>query len=172
MGFLIFAYRKLFLKRKIDDLNFRAMELSQKKMAMTEKMGSVQQAASQGQEALSLWTNNQMSYIQRDFQSQFPSVFGNYGGQAQQPVSMDPRALFAYKQLQEQVAGQAQWIKAGFDAQDQAQLKQLHVIDAALDQEIALIDSQIKQLTPELENVEKAEDKAAKDEAPKFGVGG
>lgn len=168
MGFLIFAYRKLFLKRKIDDLNYRAMVLSQKKMAMMEQIGSVQQISSQSQEALSIWSSDRAMGIE----NQFKGLFQQYGqnNQNNNGMGIDSPVVMAYRAEQTRLANQVQQMKAGFDSKDQLQLKQLHAMDTAIDQEIALIDSQVKQLTPELENVEKAEDKAAKDEAPKFGV--
>lgn len=81
-GFLIFAYRKMFLKRKIDDLNYCQMILAQQKM---------------------------------------------------NPDLPAPARERLYDTIK-------------------------------------LIDSQIKQLEPELKKIEDDEDKAAKDEAPKFGV--
>lgn len=164
MGFLIFAYRKLFLKRKIDDLNYRAMVLSQKKMAMMDQIGSVQQISSQSQEALSIWSSDRAMGLEKHYQDVFRQNPNN--GQN----GMDSPIVMQYRADQMRLANQVQEMKSGFDMKDQMQLKQLHAMDTAIDQEIALIDSQVKQLTPELENVEKAEDKAAKDEAPKFGV--
>lgn len=174
MGFLIFAYRKLFLKRKINDLNYQAMVLSQRKQTITNQIGLVQQAISSAKNAVSMSTQILLAAGQE-------SVFNNYynrdkdgkvtpkdGKDAALTQSTYVNELNAKTQA---ITYGAQLTNSLFDRADQAQLAYLNQLDSQISLQIANIDSQTKQLMPELESVEKAEDQAAKSEAPKFGLG-
>lgn len=165
MGFLIFAYRKLFLKRKINDLNYQAMVLSQKKQNITDKIGQVQQAISSAKTltaSVASYTTNALTN----------SIFKEFYNEDRTPKSTEA-AMQAQMKLsagQQAIATAGNLTNSLFEASDQAQLAYLNSIDSQISLQIANIDSQTKQLMPELESVEKAEDQAAKSEAPKFGL--
>lgn len=170
MGFLIFAYRKLFLKRKINDLNYQAMVLSQRKQTITSQIGLVQEAISSAKNAVSLFTQAALGVAQKE-------VYKDFYKDPNDPnkgivEGKDASGLYTAMNAKTQaITYGAQAINSLFDMQDKAQLAYLNQLDSQISLQIANIDSQTKQLMPELESVEKAEDQAAKSEAPKFGLG-
>lgn len=154
MGFLIFAYRKLALKRKISDLQFREMSISMNKQLVAEKQS----------DAASIF----QSYNER-LQSKY--------GQGMNELMTDPNthkfipdAQFSPRaqEMQEEYYG----IKQQAVFAETNYLKQLKSKETAMDQEMASIESQLKLLNAELQSVEKQEDEEAKQSAPKFGQGG
>lgn len=169
MGFLIFAYRKLFLKRKINDLNYQSMVLSQKKQQITDQIGAVQQAISTAKSAISLFTNSALAQGQKEVYSQFYDIDDK--NKATLKKDADQTQFYAAMNAKTQaVTMGSQYLNSLFEASDQSQLAYLNQLDSQISMQIANIDSQTKQLMPELESVEKAEDQAAKSEAPKFGL--
>lgn len=164
MGFLIFAYRKLFLTRKINDLNFRLMSLSQKKQQITDQVGNMQQAMSSGKNSLSAMSSNALSQAQQSIMSKYYD-----GGKLKEGVDQ----TFVYNEYQQatsQVMAQTNLCNSVFENTSQTQLKQLNSMDSAISLQCASIESQLKQLNGELEGVIKGEEAAAKAEAPKFGL--
>lgn len=175
MGFLIFAYRKLFLKRKINDLNFQAMMLSEKKQRITDQIGQTQQAMSSAKNMINIFTSSSIAYKQTEDMSKYYEY-------VQDPKNSNIKTLKPKEGVNvSDIAYSSQIANAGimaasnacnsiFDAVSTAQLNILNAEDSQISLQLANIDSQTKQLMPELESVEKAEDQAAKSEAPKFGL--
>lgn len=148
MGFLIFAYRKLFLKRRINDLQYREMVLQQKKMNATEQIGNYQSIMS--------YQNDRMT---ASYQSQ---IFGMMQANKSNPNT--DNSVFA------PILQQYQLDKSIAQYGEQMQMQRLKNIDTQIEQEMASIESQLKLMTAELESVEKGEDQEAKQAAPKFGL--
>lgn len=170
MGFLIFAYRKLFLKRKINDLNYQSMILSQKKQQITDQIGAVQQAITTAKSALSLFTQAGIQSAQKEVYNKYYDI-DEKTGKYTPKGDVDQSSFMNELNLKTQAKAYAgQFANSLFEASDQAQLSYLNQLDSQISMQIANIDSQTKQLMPELESVEKAEDQAAKSEAPKFGL--
>lgn len=167
MGFLIFAYRKLFLKRQINDKEYRQMMLSQQKQTMTEQIGIVQQSMSAAKNLLSVFTSGQMTSLQNDIRQKYGmndtggTVDTTKSQQAYNEMQIGQQKLVAFNYASNSI----------FEAASTAQLQPLKCADTAIDLEMASLESQLKTLRPELESVEKAETDAAKNEAPKFGLG-
>lgn len=153
MGFLIFAYRKLFLKRRINDLQYREMVLQQKKMNATEQIGNYQSAVS--------YQNN---IFQAGFQGQVYNLMKQYPQNPQDPGNS------VFMQEYSNLMGAYQQRKAAMEYQEQMQMQQIKNADTQIEQQMASIESQLKLMTAELESVEKGEDQEAKQAAPKFGL--
>lgn len=170
MGFLIFAYRKLYLKSKINDLSYQALILSQKKQTVTSQIGSLEEMMNSGKQSLSLFQNTEMGQLQQ-------SLYKKYGtmdektGQYTFNKGMDNTGYNMEMNNQMQMLQQKYaYANSVFDQQEKGMLNRLHMEDKQIEQQLASIDTQTKQLTPELEEVIKGEDAAAKSEAPKFGL--
>lgn len=180
MGFLIFAYRKLFLKRKVNDLNFQAMVLSQKKQTITQQISLTQEAMSNSKNLINMLSSSSMASIQSNVYSEYFQKNGNgmfdpsKRTEAYAKADANEIQMMASQRMQTEQARVMMtnaFCGSVFDAVDKAQLTQLNMLDSQISMQIANIDSQTKQLMPELESVEKAESEAAKSEAPKFGLG-
>lgn len=197
MGFLIFAYRKLTLKREINQKQFRQMQLSSMQKQVHEQMSIMQQAKSQMQDSWNnLYTNlsnNTTSLFQAKAaasQSDYSSLYAQYqkdtsAGAPQATIQQDLAKLEAAKTASdnqqkaiaaEQTLAMApllaakQAVSTMTNAMDQAEMQMLHQKDQSYEEEISSLDSQLKSLNAELDSVEKAETDAAKKSAPTFGL--
>jgi len=198
MGFLIFAYRKLFLKKAINDKGYRQMQLQMAKNQILEEQGYQQQHQSYR-------TNDREQNYQDEMYelmtgrsaraNQLREIFNNdldiiqHGGsvsrgQGPYPGITDPQELaniFKGMAMQDEQANAARSqdlmhmtkeSKMLTNFQDQGEMRSLKNQETQIDLEMASLDSQLKSLNAELEGVIKGEDQAAKQDAPHFGLGG
>lgn len=197
MGFLIFAYRKLSLKRQINQKQFRQMQLSSMQKQVQEQMSIMEQAKSQMQDSannlfstLSNSTNCLFQAKMAASQSDYNSLYTQYQNDVAQKkgsdvIQQDLAKLEAAKTASdnqqkalaaEQALASAPLLAAKqaasniFNTMDQAELQILHQKDQRYEEEIASLDSQLKTMNAELDSVEKAESDAAKKSAPTFGL--
>lgn len=167
MGVLIHAFRKLFLKRQINDKEYRQLILSQQKQSMTEQIGVVQQSMSAAKNMLSVFTSNSLASYQNEILN--PYKDGNNGVKMTEAQQADAQMKMQQKQAELVAFNYAS--NSIFEAASTAQLQPLKNADSAIDLEMASLESQLKILRPELDGVEKAEGEEAKQGAPKFGLG-
>lgn len=152
MGFLIFAYRKLALKRKISDLQYREMVISMQKNLMTEKLNDASSIFASYNETMQNGMNDKMGRL----------MYNNRNVTGYNPYQdPDGRSILNQYYQEKQTASMA----------ESQYMKQLKDKETSMDTQIANIDSQLKQLNAELQAVEKQEDEEAKQDAPKFGQG-
>lgn len=164
MGFLLFAYRKLSLKRQINDLTYQSMCFQQQKEDITRQIGEAQQNISNQKNMLSVFSSMGMAGLSQKIfgsdpnvqitdQVQYQKMMMDYNRQAQ-IASMTNNAM-----------------NSVFENQSRVQLAQLSAVDKEIDMKIANNDSQLAQMKAEEQSVEKAEGEEAKQAAPKFGLG-
>lgn len=171
MGFLIFAYRKLVLKNKINDLGYQALLISQRKQTVTSQITSLEEGFQQAKQTINMLASSEMGQMQK-------SLYDKYGkrddktGQFIFNEKMDSTSMNMEMNTQMQVLQQKYaYANSIFEGNEKGMLDRLHIEDKQLESQQATIDTQMKQLTPELAEVEKGETEAAKAEAPKFGLG-
>ncbi len=161
MGFLIFAFRKLSLKRQINEKNFRLMMLSNDLQKITSNISTVQQAMSTAQNTMNAFTSNSIMKVQQQYlKADGTPKEGN-----------DQNIIYPAMNVQLQaIQSKTNHLNSIFDQVNKVQLTQLNAMDTKISQQMASLESQLKPLNYELQNVEKAEDEAAKQIAPKFGL--
>ncbi|MFA7658219.1 MAG: hypothetical protein WCY19_02165 [Candidatus Gastranaerophilaceae bacterium] len=142
------------------------MSLSEKKQQITDQVGNMQQSMAQGKNMLSIMSSNDMRQNQQAIMSKY------YDSETGKPKEgVDQMALWnEYSQAQYDNNLKTYACNSVFESQNQSDMKQLNNIDTQITLQSSSIESQLKQLSAELEGVEKAEDKAAQQEAPKFGL--
>jgi len=161
MGFLIFAFRKLSLKRQINEKNFRLMMLSNDLQKITSNISTVQQAMSTAQNTMNAFTSNSIMKVQQ----QYLKADGT------PKEGSDQNIIYPAMNVQLQaIQSKTNHLNSIFDQVNKVQLTQLNAMDTKISQQMASLESQLKPLNYELQNVEKAEDEAAKQIAPKFGL--
>jgi len=170
MGFLIFAYRKLSLKSRINDLNFRLMMLTQKEQSMTEKVGQMEQAMSSAKNMMAASNSTQMSRMTESILTKYYDKDANGKMTAKAGIDSNLVNQEMYKANYE-AAAQNSVFSGAFDAVAKAQMTALNTQSTQISNQKANIESRLKQMNGELDGVEKAEDDAAKKDAPKFGLG-
>jgi len=169
MSFLMFAYRKLALKRQISDKEYRSIVISQQKQTMTEQVGVFQQSISAAKNSVSAAANATMSMIAQAAYSPFikDGKVDCSSAEAQAKLAGVQADLQAQNYAVMQASSATNSI---FEASSQAKMSGLKAIEGMLDSEMANIESQLKQIREEVASVEKGETEAAKSEAPKFGL--
>ena len=163
MSFLIFAYRKLDLTRRINEKNYRLMLISNEHQRMVTQIGNMQQCMSATQNTISMLSGNSIMNATQQFQATC------MGAGTATDANTQMQAAVKFQAAQQAATYKANLMNSVFDVQSKTQLAQLNAIDTQLTMEMKSLESQLKPLSEELTNVEKAEGEAAKQAAPKFG---
>ena len=164
MGFLLFASRKLQLKKQINQLNYREMQLSQEQQTISEKIKNVQLAQQQAQNTMNIFTAG-INAVQTTMNGAQAMTQINAGSNAQSVWSaMGNNSMMQPAQLAANV------MNSVFTAQNQVQLAELNAKDSQISLEIENIQSQEQLLQAEYNNVKKAEGQEAQNCAPTFGL--
>ena len=164
MGFLLFAARKLQLKRQINQLQFRQMQLSQEQQQISEQISQQQERQQQVQNSINYINtiSNSLANVQNATLLQnsytngripttaLTSLFNNNGMNATNVATNVMNSVFT--------------------AQNNVQLAQLQGKDSQISLELENTESQLKLLQAEYESVKKAESSEAQNCAPTFGL--
>ena len=163
MGFLLFAARKLQLKRQINQLQFRQMQLSQEQQQISEQISQQQQKQQQVQNSLNYINtiSNSLAGIQQATQMQNMYTNGSIPAAA-------ITSLFTNNVNPTTLATNV--MNSVFTAQNNVQLTQLQGKDSQISLELENTESQLKLLQAEYESVKKAESSEAQNCAPTFGL--
>lgn len=167
MGFLLFAYRKLSLKRQINDLTYQSMCLQQQKEDITRQIGDAQQNISNQKNMLSVFSSYQVSQFSQNAFAPFAKAYSD-GKEVDQKEYM--KVQMQVMQAQQAAAMTNNMTNSIFEGQSKVQLAQLSAVDKEIDMKIANNDSQLALLKAEEQSVEKGEAEEAKQAAPKFGL--
>lgn len=177
MGFLLYAARKLQLKQQINNLNFRAMTLSQEQQTITKQIADFQQAMNNTKNYINIFGQNLQNAAMFQAITDATGQTVTTAEQAMQLVySSDAgtadkaKNAMALQQTNTGVAAATNVVNSVFDAVNKAQLAQLQAKDSEISLEKESIESQTMLLQEEYKSVKQAEQDAAKDTAPTFGL--
>ena len=178
MGFLIFAARKLQLKRQINDLQFRNMQLSNEQQSITVQIANAQKAQNAAKNTVNYMTTvaNSVSVFNQSIQQKNAySAFEDAKAKGQE-ISFDDFAKqnninglgTSAVSTAANVAGNV--MNSIFDATNQVQLARLSAKDSQIGLEMDNNESQLSLISAEYQNVKKAESEEARNSAPTFGL--
>ena len=160
MGFLLFAARKLQLKRQINQLSYRNMQLNQEQETVSQKIKNLQQAQQAAQNQVNIFATkmNSVNQIAGGFQqlaglANGQAVSMNYMGTQMTPATMAANVMNSI-----------------FTAANQAQLAELNAKDSEISLELENNDSQLELLQNEYQSVKKAESNEAQNCVSNFGL--
>ena len=162
MSFLIFAYRKLSLKRQVSDGEYRQMSLSQQKDTISKQIGQMQQCVSVAKNIFNTLSNQVLATVESEVYSKYPNGV---------PQDQQNSIMQEVKAKQYAVMTANSTCASIFESASNAQLSQLKGQESQIDLETASLESQLKIMREEAQGVEKGESDAAKSDAPKFGLG-
>lgn len=170
MGLLIFAYRKQDLIRRKFDIEFKMTQMSEKLRNLTSYATSIADGVVSLNDLMSVPPSmfNRMSmFMLYSHQASLAGAQEKYNFMSQTPGAMPQLQT---PDLQQQYA--QMMFKNCYD-QEREKFKKIEekVLDEQnkkISQEQAKLETQLKMIEAELESVKGAEDKAAKDSAPKF----
>lgn len=209
MGFLLFAYRKLSLKRQINQKTYHQMLLANQQKSINAQKAAMEQAKAAMQSAwttisssLSDSTNtifqsqvegysNSVQSATKNYRAVYDEALAAHKGDTRYDVNTDTKVLeakaavdnareaniansqkayYAMQAAQQGLVFTNQMVNSVFAAADKGKLAMIQAQDQRIELDMAQTDSELKLLQAELEKVEKAEDQAAKDTAPSFGL--
>lgn len=177
MGYAIFTARKLMLTNRINQVNFRIMQLSQQQQSLAQAAGDKQRCIAWAKNMFSTIGNSLTSGIQMNMMGMSNSIMSNLGikqgdtltdeQQKQMQAEMEKEMKKSYLAMagtQNFFNGLSQMI----DFSTQNELRNINNMENQIELERKNLETQVKAMTAELESVEKAEDNAIKNSAPKF----
>ncbi len=199
MGFLLFAGRKLQLKARMNQLNYRAMQLSQEQQTVSAQIAEKQKAINAAKNQINTQAQNfvlgnilnglgnnetvqQMlnskglsSCSAGDLQTLLSGGKISADGRDFQLEASDLSSVAGvYQQLQAQSQMQASYassvINSILDASSQADLAVLNAKDSQISLELENNESQLTLISNEYQSVKKAEGNEAQNTAPTFGL--
>lgn len=165
MGFLIFAFRKLTLRRQISNIQFKLMNMGIDKQRLMEQSNQMQSSIDMFGSLMQQAYGTPIMNYQMQMQSAIANQMSAGGGQTN-PSDMIQQYMRPYQELTQAYMQQ----KSIFDIQQKAAMQQIHSKETQMDQEMDRLNSQLKLMQEEMQNVEKGEDQEAKQAAPKFGL--
>ena len=166
MGFLLFAARKLQLKRQINQLSYRQMQLSQEQQQISEQIAQQQQRQQQVQNSINYINTLSNSLANISTQNNIYNAYKQGGNELQQAGAL----MLAGNNAFNPTTLATNVMNSVFTAQNNMQLVQLQNKDNLISTELESIDSQLKLAQAEYENVKKAESSEAQNCAPTFGL--
>lgn len=199
MGFLLFAGRKLQLKARMNQLNYRAMQLSQEQQTISAQIAEKQKAINAAKNQINTQAQNFMlgnilnglgnnetvqqmlnskglsSCSTNDLQTLLSGGKISADGRDFQLEASDLSSVAGvYQQLQAQSQMQASYasnvINSILDASSQADLAVLNAKDSQISLELENNESQLTLISNEYQSVKKAEGNEAQNTAPTFGL--
>lgn len=163
MGYAIFTARKLMLTNRINQINFRIMQLSQQQQTLAKAAGDMERNLS--------WAKNLFGTIGNAFtqQQQQANQIAMYQMMQGGGNKEDLQKLLSGGFMQQNVIG-SMFSLAGqmIDMQSQNELRRVKDMENQIELERKNLETQVKAMTAERESVEKAEDNEIKNSAPKF----
>ena len=171
MGYAIFTARKLMLTNRINQINFRIMQLSQQQQTLADNAAKMERAIANTK---NLFANigNAMSMAQQSASQtlQYQLMTNLKNGQNVDPsVISQLGSLLGGGGFMSSPAGLAlQVMNQTLDMTSQNQLRQIKEMENQIELERKNLETQVKAMTAEKQEVEKAEDNQIKESAPKF----
>lgn len=169
MGYAIFTARKLMLQNRLNQANYRLMVLAQQQQDLTQQAANLEMQNGIKSALNSVFASNiaQDAYNQlaTAAQGKEVTILGTkYKIDSESSVSSISSAVNA------KLDG-IRTLNAAGEAASKANLQGVQAIGNQIDLEMKKLDTQVKEITAEMEQVEKAEETAIKASAPKYGGG-
>ena len=163
MGYAIFTARKLMLTNRINQLNFRIMQLSQQQQTLAKAAGDKERQIS--------WIKGMFNTIGNAFSQRLNIETQAAVTQAQQGGASpeDLQKLLSGSYAQQNIMGQMfQFAGMMIDYQSSGELRSVKDMENQIELERKNLETQVQALSAERQSVEKAEESEIKNSAPKF----
>jgi len=180
MGFLLFAARKLQIKRELNSKNYELMLVTDQYNQAAKKVSLFQQSMSNLKQATSAMTS---TLADNNVAKAFAQMFGANSDQYEAVKSGDLSSLSQEDLKKASAAGQLASLATNqlaatveavsnsvFDTVNKAKLAQLQSQQQSLDLKKESIESEVSLLSGEYDKVKQAEGQAVKSAAPEFGL--
>lgn len=171
MGYAIFTARKLMLTNRINQMNFRMMQLTQQQQTLADSAAKMEQAISNTKSLFSNIGNAvAMSQQQMGNALQYQMLQNLQKGQNVDPALVGRLgSMLGGGGFMNSNAGMAlNLMNQSLELTSQNQLRQVKDMENSIELERKNLETQAKAMDAELKKVEEAEDKQIQNSAPKF----
>lgn len=173
MGYAIFTARKLMLTNRINQINFRMMQLSQQQQTLADQASRWERAIANTRSLFNNIGNMFQMGINMALQGQMQQLYSSNvsGGGSFDPSSMNAigsmlnggNNFFATP-----LGSYMMMMQSSIEMSNQNQLRQVKDMENQIELQMKSLETQLKAAQAEMENVEKAEDNEIKKSAPQF----
>lgn len=183
MSFLLFASRKIQIRRELNTKNYELDLITQKYNEATKKVAEFQQNISNAKQMTSVFTNGlQSQYLASALATQFgkdSAVYkayatGDFKAISNLSTEDKTKAQAAAQYAQQASVVMAQSVTAVtdsiFDSMNKAQGAKLQAQQQQLDMRKQALESEVQVLANEYQSVKQGEQQEAKNIAPQFGL--
>ncbi len=160
MGYAVFTARKLMLTNRINQLNFRIMQLSQQQQTLSKAAGDKERQIS--------WIKGMFNTIGNAFTQRMNLQTQAAINQAGNDPAALQQLLSGSYAMQNAMAQQFQFAGMMIDYQSSGDLQSVKDMENQIELERKNLETQVQALTAERQSVEKAEESEIKNSAPKF----
>ncbi len=165
MGYAIFAARKLSLTNRLNQLNFRIMQLSQQQMTLSQAAGDRQRYLSYTKNVFNNMTNAAVNNFLTEQKAQFEKQYGQNGINDPAAFSNAMNNMWSQINLFSNTINQS---NQALDLSASYEMGKIKNIENQIELERKTLETQAKAVETELKQVEEAENKAIERSAPKF----
>lgn len=160
MGYAVFTARKLMLTNRINQLNFRIMQLSQQQQTLSKAAGDKERQVS--------WVKSMFNSIGNAFTQRLNIQTQGAMMQAGSDPQQLQNLLSGSYAMQNAMAQQFQFAGMMIDFQSSGELQRVKDMENQIELERKNLETQVQALSAERQSVEKAEENEIKNSAPKF----
>ncbi len=172
MGYAIFTARKLMLRNRINQINFRMMQLSQQQQTLAEQASRWERAMANTRTVFSQIGNIFQMGMNAMIQGQMQQLYNNNvnGGGGTQDYSIFNTILSTggLNFMATPMGAYMNMMSQSLDMANQNQLQRVKDMENQIELQMKSLETQLKAAQAEMESVEKAEDNEIKSSAPKF----
>lgn len=159
MAYALFTARKLMLRNRLNQLNYRVMMLSQQQQNLAQESGNIEMMSGLKSSMNSIFVYDNCAKKQKDWLDQMKN-----GTLTESDYNNQMKSLEFETQKKTSENQAAALI-------DTARLKSIQVLGNQIELEMKKLETSVKDTAAEMESVEKEEDIAIKASAPKYGGG-
>ena len=177
MSFLMFAARKIQIKRLMNSKNYELTLITEQANEAARKVANAQEAQTAAKNQVSVFTSQLQQSAQFQALAALKNQTGidangmNSGNMSQSDLAAIQKALMEGSQAGSQLATAITSITDSiFSEQNKAELSRLQAQQQTLDMRKETLQTQLKSLQGEYQVCESAESESAKSLAPKFGI--
>lgn len=173
MGYAIFTARKLMLRNRINQINFRLMQLSQQQQTLADSAAKMEQAISNTKNIFNTLGNTMQMGMQMQtnaIMQQLANNTANNQGNVDysQYTPLLQQALSGANFMASPMGQALSIMNQTLDITSQNQLRHIKDMENQIELERKNLETQVKAMSAEMDAVEKAEDNEIKKSAPQF----
>ena len=172
MGYAIFTARKLMLRNRINQINFRMLQLTQQQQTLADQASRWERAMANTRTVFSqignIFQMGMNAMVQKQMQELYNNNVNGGGGTQDYSIFNTILSTGGLNFMATPVGAYMNMMSQSLDMANQNQLQRVKDMENQIELQMKSLETQLKAAQAEMESVEKAEDNEIKSSAPKF----